>query len=804
MRQLYKYLVVLSLLLTVSINYSADYGVDTSNVTKACGSFGAGGSCGGCCGPSGSCCGSGCGSGCGPCNSCCGTCFSFSPGGRCGCDYGPCGSCVCPPAGSCGGCCGPCPPPPPSCNACGCNSSCNPCGNCCDYFDRDCCCKASACGYPFFAYRSQGINAARNMVGWTDLINKYDTDTRYGTYSLAVGYTRSFEPRKTNAFLFGKDLVRCNTLYIQGSHVKDRDRRAWLADYFGLPNDFNSKIQVCPLIQNVVLDFNAFLGLDHITEGLYFRVNAPLTWTSWQLNMREYVGTRGANGFHEGYMSSGAVDRAVLPENFTQAMSGCYTWGDMKEPIKFGRITNNKMTKLRIADVHAILGWNFCWARDRRMGINARLVIPTGNKLCCKYLFEPQIGDRKHWQLGLGLSGQWILWRKDDKDDHHYGLYIDANLTHLFNKCQCRSFDFKCKPNSRYMLLAEMGNNEDGLIGGLNGGGVVANFQYKKKLIPAINYTTLRVNVKVAGQLDFVAKLGYVNGNFSYDWGYNLWVRSRETLCYNESCGPCCDSSCCGPCGNNGFCSNRCCSSSCNGCGLAGGLCCNDCCNDCCGSWSSRCGQGSGSCCDCTPSRCFGPKGSDCGLNYCCENSCGKRSCGTYVIKGDAAMYGYKAPIAPGAAATTPIAMSSSECNADIHSGTNAKLLNHDDMMANKGVDNPQVASSPGIGLTNSLYLYGDVPVPPLPPAPAPPPATQLYTSIQPKTISVCDLNMCQSPLGLSHKLFYHISYAWKDREDNVIPFIGMGYELEFGSTNCMRFGVSQWGAWFKGGFYWE
>jgi len=123
------------------------------------------------------------------------------------------------------------------------------CANCCDKtFIGPC------DSYPFLATRSQSVNAARELVGWQQYINKYDVDSAYGAFSIAVEYTNTFKADQIAKFFFGRDLTFSNyegsdksrTLLIQGSTVQDRDSRAWLADYFGLPTDFESRVRFNP------------------------------------------------------------------------------------------------------------------------------------------------------------------------------------------------------------------------------------------------------------------------------------------------------------------------------------------------------------------------------------------------------------------------------------------------------------------------------------------------------------------------------------------------------------------------------
>ena len=792
MRQLCKYLVALSLLLSASLNYTMDnIKLDTSNVTKA-----------GCCGPCG---GGGC---CGPCG-----------GGGCN----PCGS---------GGCCGPC---GSSCGPCftlssgSCNSCCGPCGGCCNYSCSDCCntcCQASACGYPFFAYRSTGINAARDVVGIQPWINQDDMDATSGVLSVALEYTRSLRSCKIAQFLFGCDLMGCNTLAIQGSGISGRYSCAWLADYFGLSPAYDGRVTFCPRIENVIVNFDFYLGLDGIREGLYFRVHSPLTWTRWNLNMCECIENTGIIdgeeiGFNPTYMAGepakietysgpvnvtyhGIVDRSELPKSFTEAMSGWATWGDMQSPMCYGRIAACGLKRTMLADIHTELGWNFVREEDKHLGINLRLVLPTGTKPNAQYLFEPQIGDSKHWQLGAGLTSSWITWRNKDNDDNYCGFYFDANLLHMFKACQCRSFDFCCKPNSRYMLLAEMGDNEDGLLAGdALATAVETPYQYKKSLLPAINYTTLNLDVKIAVQADLMVKFSYVKDNWSWDIGYNLWARSGEKFRFNDCCsakGCCCGSSCgctsCNDCGYFNNCCNTCCVPVCSPCG---GSCSNNCCVPCssCGPCGTRCGSGGGCCSnncnDCCSFKLCGP---------CCATNCG---CGDnkYVIKGDAILYGSPGTVAnPNTYFNDPMPLSFSQCKADIHAGENSKLT---EGPVNKGIDDARLAYPPSLtGRTNALYSELDLYVNKgnLPASLA---DMQIYTSLAPNFISYNDLNFCKSPGALSHKIFMHFNYAWKQREDSYTPFIGLGGEAEFdpGCNSC-RFAVSQWGIWVKAGFAFE
>lgn len=600
-----------------------------------------------------------------------------------------------------------------------------PCGPCYQKYDAYCCgpfgicrsltCKASACGYPFLAYRSQSWNLVRQMVGVQPFVHKYDIDSIYGNFSVALEYTRSFRPYSLAKFLFGPDLVG-NSLLIQGSLVENRHPRAWLADYFGLPQDFESRVSFKPTIENVIIDFDYYLGLDNVKEGLYLRFCIPIVRTKWDLRMCEFVNNYGKLDFPPGYMNSEKIQRSELPNCFSESIGGYPIFGqdfisyDIQS-IKFGYMTTYPMKKTRISDLHTTLGYNFLLDDDYHLGFNIRIGFPTSKRPSAIFLFEPLVGNGKHWELGAGITSKYILWGSQENEYNYLGIYFDATIAHLFKTTQSRSFDFIGKTNSRYMLLSQMDENLDSLQGGTNVQSLIkADYQYKRNLVPAIHYTTFNIDVRIDVQAELALKLGYVKDNWNFDLGYNLWAHTGEKFFFKKRC-------------------------------------------------SCTCG--------CNPDE-------------------------KYVIKGDSDVYGFYS--SDGSPPILPIPISSSQSSADIHTGQNIRLDNLTDALVNKGLDNPQLAwaLNPAI----QLYLFNED---------TPPILDQIYTSIQPKILSCADINFCQSPNAISHKIFAHLSYEWREKEESWRPYLGLGGEAEFGiRCNLCKFAVSQWGIWLKGGVAFE
>lgn len=425
--------------------------------------------------------------------------------------------------------------------------------------------------------RSQSVDAPRDLVGWQNLINLCGQDCWYHAFAFTAEYQQSFRSAQLASCLFGADVVpvagtnnangfcctnngSCALLSVSGSQALNRSPNDWLADYFGLPTDFKSIVSFCPLIQNAIFDFNFYVGLDEWSPGMFFRIHFPLVWTKWNLRATENVITPGQNDYIAGYMSKAAIVNSELQKSFLYATDGANgTFGDVTQDFTFGIIgggaTNvvnsinasctrkaNGLTKMRIADVEAAMGYNFLCCDAYHLGLEIRASGPAGNRPSGIFVFEPIVGNGHYWTMGGGLTSHYTFWQDCD-EDVTFGLWLDANVVHLFGTCQKRSFDFIGRPNSRYALLETFQTPTVNLLAGATGsaaGGVAPNTQYAGTpgpatnnggLFHAINKTTFNIESSFGVQADVALKIAYACGGFEFDLGYNLWARSKERIC---------------------------------------------------------------------------------------------------------------------------------------------------------------------------------------------------------------------------------------------------------------------------------
>lgn len=398
---------------------------------------------------------------------------------------------------------------------------------------------------PYYSIRSQGVNAAREIVGTTQFMYQ-DYDCLNGNFWAALEYTRSFQSRKIAECIFGNDIVSdpCScapSIVISGSQVPGRAATDWLADYFGLPNNFKSTVSFRPLIQNFVIDLNFYFGLDEWLKGLYIRIDAPITHTKWHMRMSEDVmfttSSLGNGLYPAGYFSPSA--NATLLRNFTDFATGAEVpqfqplivdavtsfTAPIFDYLANAKISSSPLVCAGLAELRVDVGWN--WIGDcYHAGLLARFAAPAGVRPKGEFAFEPVVGNGHSWEFGAGFNAHYDFW-VNEECGQKAGFYFTSYVTHLFATRQRRTFDLKNKPNSRYMLAQKLGTP---VATPTLDNPPFPNVQFLNEYSPVANLTTFDVDVSVAVQGDLVAMFNYTHGGYSFDLGYNFWGRSCEKI----------------------------------------------------------------------------------------------------------------------------------------------------------------------------------------------------------------------------------------------------------------------------------
>lgn len=602
-----------------------------------------------------------------------------------------------------------------------------------------------------FIPRSQGANTARELVGWQRELYR-PLCVNYTALATTIEFTRSFDTCH-----IANELFSTNRLTFAGSQYPDRKKTDIIADYFGLPTNFHGTLAIKPRIENVILDFNYYFGLNDWFPGLYARVHMPVAHTRWSLGLDDCIACgdkyRGCTVFPGCYMYSGQptsnpssqavcteaaapitcpptagppscptvalpqrcipccpVNSTLNPQNpqlnpqvqfrnancttqsLREALSGNFTFGDMVEPWRYGRFDFCPRSKTTLADIDVIVGLNLAEGDFGHFGLFGMGVFPTGNRPTGKWIFEPIVGNGRHWELGGGLTCHLSAF--DLCSPHNIGFYIEGNVTYVCKTHQVRSFDFKNNGLlSRYMLLKEydtMGN-------------------YAQTMINAINFNTRNCEVRVGFKADVSGKLFIAAGGWEVDLGYNFYYREREKICIKTTC----------PCAID--------------------------------------------------SRRFGIKGVE---GVCCEQ---------YAITNNTIVGGKVFSMSP---------LNATQNNATMFI---AQIDSSSPVTTSECDDNTCVC----LAWNSTPIQAGDsVPVSNLTPTNMPPyygPATTPATIISCADLDPHSAEQCRM---LTHKVFFHIGRMFE--KSYYCPHVGIGGEIEFNGRKSS--GLSQWGVWVKGG----
>ena len=406
------------------------------------------------------------------------------------------------------------------------------------------CDACSCCGSTLFLPRPQGSNTAYffNPYYW-DCSNC--SAIPCSAYIFGFRFNQTFDGKNIAKCLLGSDILTFVGFGNYNQSVNQtvaKNAQFVRADDFGLSPFYKGTIRFNPRIRNFNIDFAGRWELGDQCDCLtnfYIGVNTTLAHTCW--NWR--------------HTCSKAETSYILlnPENVTLAIDIMFPLGEMSEyrnfdgfksipealqaergfggdgfstygvlgPMQYGRfVLDHAAEATALANLDAILGYDFFRHDNSHFGLFIRISAPTGTKIKSLTIFEPIVGNGHHWEFGGGIDAHWELW-----NCNHACLisYLNGNLTHLFNDGQRRIIPLLsgcCL--SQYTLLKEYGQNEMLLPGLVRGTDVAAR------------------HVKSSFAIQTDATLGFIFRDYSWAFGtgFNLFARSHEKL---KDVTPTCD-----------------------------------------------------------------------------------------------------------------------------------------------------------------------------------------------------------------------------------------------------------------------
>ena len=286
-----------------------------------------------------------------------------------------------------------------------------------------------------------------------------------------------------------------------------------LANHFNIltvNEDFKSEISIRPRQSVVGAGFQvrkAFGMNEEKGRGFYASLSFPIQKVTNDLNFDEKI-------IRDGGGASPTRDSGTSQANMTEALQQA-DW-------KFGKIKDRSMKQTGVADIEFKLGYE--WIQEEPFHLESYLgiLVPTGNKPSSQFLFEPIVGNGRHWGIMLGNSLGIQIWA-DDAKDRELRMEYAAHTQYLFRNTQCRSVDLFCKPWSRYI---EVYRNEAEATS-------ASTFSFPRNqdfATAGINVLTMPLHVRPGFSHNMTTAAQFRSQGWRVEGGYNLYCRQSECV----------------------------------------------------------------------------------------------------------------------------------------------------------------------------------------------------------------------------------------------------------------------------------
>jgi hypothetical protein len=387
----------------------------------------------------------------------------------------------------------------------------------------------------FLATRSHNDNMAMEYTGWHKQWRKM-LGSRWGGTLQAIGFYQASTNKTDLGKYFGiynsatldldnpdagqiRDFIEVKDL-VSGLSATD-NQRAFLLESkylfwysnFNIPDaeHLNAKGTFRPKQTSYGVRLDYHQKLDKLAKGLYFKIAAPVVHVKNDMRI-SYTGSRLTQNY------PGPPNQVTL----SSYLAGTFNVTGTQDALTHAKICGSDSTT-GVADVKVTLGYNFLYKEHKHCGVSAYLVIPTNDTPDGVRLFESELGLRGHWAIGLGVDSAFELWQHGNKSLEFVGA---INGLFVLPETEKRTLGFKYSDDMSGQdwmpisagKLVPMGWY---LLGGQSG---------KKGLFPLANVLTRDVTVRPGWQAEGIASLAFNWTDFTFDLGYNLFAKERESV----------------------------------------------------------------------------------------------------------------------------------------------------------------------------------------------------------------------------------------------------------------------------------
>lgn len=403
----------------------------------------------------------------------------------------------------------------------------------------DCKCECDTISHTFFSVRPQFQSASpEKTTMFRDRMDARD-DGRGGAFQLAVFGGKSTRTEDLRHFFFPSCKDKLNVTEVTTStdltlfdlnalhfNVVSQHTANLITETQPYSPFFESSITMCPRQSTFGIGMTYRQNLTALMDekgerdySWWFEISSPLVYIKNDLQLKETITTTIDDAGGVLGEVAGLEDQ-IFVSNMTEAFK--------QKAWKYGKIDTCGRTKWGLADIEVKFGGEWVKEDSCRLEGYVGVLIPTSNKPCAEYMFEPIVGHNKHWGFIEGGTACFKIWEAQDEDKKVKFVY-DMQGMYLFSRLEKRSFDLKCKAWSRYMRVYE---NKDQAQMAYN---LFAAQNYVAAALlssPGINTFTEDLNVSPRINCNSNMAVIYNNGEngFRGEFGYNFYARQSECV----------------------------------------------------------------------------------------------------------------------------------------------------------------------------------------------------------------------------------------------------------------------------------
>ncbi len=370
-------------------------------------------------------------------------------------------------------------------------------------------------GRSFFLGANVGNIAGGGLHEQAGRTHLFDNNNIYGSFNAHMEYNSSFNASRLGEYL---SPIANATFKVGPEDTAAANAATDVMNLFFLLDDaFASTVTFKPKSSTFTSNLNLFVGLDEWVEGLWLDFSLPIVHNKRHVKIAETVTTAAANTVYAtGLFTDAATTTLAGYADFTAALVGDKTAaaGVASNNLQFGKVNGSRSTT-KVGNFTAVLGYDVMNKENMHLGVGLLGLVNGNGKSDAVYMFEPSVGTGGRHGLGGRVNGHVRMYEKDDME---FNLYLNADVVHLFDATQKRTYDLTTKHGvwSRYILFKEY------LTAGLGTAPVATS------IVHGVNFTTLQAKVGMDVMYNVDLVLGYTNGALGVNVGYGLFGHSKE------------------------------------------------------------------------------------------------------------------------------------------------------------------------------------------------------------------------------------------------------------------------------------